>query len=495
MTGSGGPPAPSRQSWDTPEAPDDDPWDILEAPPRVRRRQRLGLRSRVTLAFAFGALLLSAALCALSYFLVRNYLLDQRETSAVREAYLNAQLARDGLRSPDADVPRILASLQAPTTSPSVLNYDDRWFSSSPLDFGRDSVPGALRSFVVAGRPARQAYRVDAQPRLAVGVPLPLVDAMYFEIFGLEELERTLRFLGLALLGAGLATTVAGAAVGRWASTRLLRPVTEVASAAALIAGGRLETRLDDVEDADLAMLVVSFNSMVDALQSRIERDARFASDVSHELRSPLTTLATTVQVLASRREEMPERAVAALDLLEADVARFQRLVEDLLEISRFDAGVAELHLEEVSLAELVLRAVRLSGGADLPVELASGVEDLSVQADKRRLERVIANLIENAAAYGGGATLVSVEGGLSMARITVEDEGPGVPPEERRAVFERFFRGSAAGRRRGGGQGSGLGLSLVSEHVRLHGGRAWVEDRAGGPGARFVVELPMVRR
>ncbi|MGH2687983.1 MAG: hypothetical protein ACRDKW_04130, partial [Actinomycetota bacterium] len=135
MTRPGGPPALSRESWDTPEAPDDDPWDILEAPPRVRRRQRLGLRTRVTLAFAFGALLLSAALCALSYFLVRNYLLDQRETSAVREAYLNAQLARDGLRSPDADVPRILASLQAPTTSPSVLNYDDRWFSSSPLDF------------------------------------------------------------------------------------------------------------------------------------------------------------------------------------------------------------------------------------------------------------------------------------------------------------------------------------------------------------------------
>ena len=472
---------------------DEDPWDILEAPPR-RRRQHLGLRARVTLAFAFGALLLSAALCTLSYLLVRNHLLDQRETSAVREAYLNAQLARDGLRTAEADVPRVLASLQAPTASPSVLHYDDRWFSSSPLDVGQDSVPAALRSMVTAGRPARQAFRVEARPLLAVGVPLPLVDAMYFEIFGLDELERTLRFLGLALLGAGLATTVAGAAVGRWASTRLLRPVTEVASAAALIAGGRLETRLEDVEDADLATLVSSFNSMVDALQTRIERDARFASDVSHELRSPLTTLATSVQVLASRRSEMPERAVAALDLLEADVARFQRLVEDLLEISRFDAGVAELHLEEVSLAELVTRAVHLSGGPDLPVVLGSGVEDLVVQADKRRLERVLANLIENAAAYGGGATGVRVDSGVSVARVSVEDEGPGVPPEERRAVFERFFRGSAAGRRRGGGQGSGLGLALVAEHVRLHGGRVWVEERADGPGSRFVVELPVAR-
>jgi len=114
------------------------------------------------------------------------------------------------------------------------------------------------------------------------------------------------------------------------------------------------------------------------------------------------------------------------------------------------------------------------------------------VAADKRRLERVIANLVENAANYGGGANRVQVERDGATLRISVEDEGPGVPPEERDAVFERFFRGSASGRRRSGGQGSGLGLALVAEHVRLHGGRVWVEDRPGGPGARFVVELPL---
>jgi len=337
-------------------------------------------------------------------------------------------------------------------------------------------------------------YRLTGTTQLAIGLPIPAVDAAYFEIFSLDQLDRTLHFLGLALLGVGLATTVAGVAVGRWASARVLRPVAEVAEAAAAVAGGRLETRLPDIEDADLYTLTSSFNSMADALQARIERDARFASDVSHELRSPLTTLATTVGVLASRRDELPERSRAALDLLTADVERFQRLVEDLLEISRYDAGVADLHLEEVRLTELVTRAVASVGGP--PVELGPGAmaDGLEVQADKRRMTQVIKNLVENAARYGGGATRVIVDAGHYVARVAVDDEGPGVASGEREAIFERFFRGSAAGQRRGGGQGSGLGLSLVSEHVRLHGGRVWVEDNPAGAGARFVVEIPLQR-
>jgi signal transduction histidine kinase len=470
------------------------PWREPET--IAARRRRLGLRTRVTLAFAFGALLLSVAFSAVSYGLVRNYLVSEQEEAAMDEALVNARLTRDSLRVPDPNLPSILASLRTPSDSPAVVFYADKgWFSSAPLDVGEESLPPELRRAVAQGTPSRQSYRLvrNGGPRLAIGLPLPLVGARYFEIFSLVELERTLDFLGFALLGAGLATTVAGAAVGRWASTRLLRPVADVAQAAAAIAGGRLETRLGEVEDADLAILVSSFNSMVDALQERIERDARFASDVSHELRSPLTTLATTVGVLAGRRDELPERARAALDLLEADVARFQRLVEDLLEISRFDAGVAQLNREEVRLGELVRRAVA-AAGADVPIELSPAAEHLAVSVDKRRMERVIANLVENAGFYGSGATKVRVDRGRTVARIGVEDDGPGVPPEEREAVFRRFFRGSAAGKRRSGGQGSGLGLALVAEHVRLHGGRVWVEEGEGGTGARFVIELPVER-
>jgi signal transduction histidine kinase len=178
------------------------------------------------------------------------------------------------------------------------------------------------------------------------------------------------------------------------------------------------------------------------------------------------------------------------VDLLAAELRRFQRMVTDLLEISRFDTGSAELSLDDVRVDELVQHAVQAGGNGTLPVELAPDVAGLQVSVDKRRIERVVANLVENASVYAGGVTRLAVEATGDTVRLIVEDAGPGVPAEGRERIFERFFRGSAAGRR-GAGDGTGLGLALVAEHVHLHGGRVWVEDRSGG-GSRFVVELPI---
>jgi signal transduction histidine kinase len=169
-------------------------------------------------------------------------------------------------------------------------------------------------------------------------------------------------------------------------------------------------------------------------------------------------------------------------------------MVEDLLEISRFDAGAAQLHLEPVRISELVLQAVAASTTEDIPVSIAADAAARTVAVDKRRLVRVIANLLGNADRHAGGATLVSVELAGPDVRIGVEDNGPGVAPEDRARVFDRFARLADTAGRRGSGEGVGLGLSLVREHVNLHGGRVWVEDRPDGqPGARFVVELPSV--
>ena len=167
--------------------------------------------------------------------------------------------------------------------------------------------------------------------------------------------------------------------------------------------------------------------------------------------------------------------------------------MEDLLEISRFDAGAARLELDEVRIAELVMQAVQVSGHPDVPVELDAELAGTVVEADKRRLVRVIANLLDNAHKYGEGPTSVSLRRVEDGVQIAVEDAGPGVPADERSLIFDRFSRGAGAGRR-GSGEGTGLGLALVAEHVRLHGGRVWVEDRLdGGEGARFVVELPVL--
>ena len=249
---------------------------------------------------------------------------------------------------------------------------------------------------------------------------------------------------------------------------------------------------------------------MVDQIQARIEREARFNSDVSHELRSPLTTLAATLEVLEADRDNLPPRAQRALQLLGDDLRRFQRMVGDLLEMSRADAGSRDVFLEDVNAEELVQKAVEagvrsLGEGAATPTVVVSPeVRELRVGVDKRRFERVMANLLENAARYGGGATVISVgsvdgdgtpgAGGASLAatvEIAVDDAGPGIDPVERSKVFDRFYRGSESGRR-GTGTGTGLGLALVAEHMRLMHGQVWAESSPSG-GARFVLTLPVL--
>ncbi len=328
-----------------------------ETRPRAKSRkqhhQRLGLRARVTATFGLGALVLSAALAGITYETARQYFLHQRQDALMRQAFVNASLVRTALRSYNPNVPQTLASLDSPAGSESILYYKHHWYGSS-LGVGQNDLPEDMQRLVTSGTPAIDRYRLRSTPQLAVGVPMPAVRASYFEIFSLADLSRTLRVLTVTLAAAAIATTVAGAIVGRWASGRLLRPLADVSKAAVAIAGGRLDTRLDSNEDKDLAPLATSFNQMADKLQERIEREVRFTSDVSHELRSPLTTLATSLEVLKSHRNELQPRNRQALDLLDAEVRHFQRMVTDLLEISRLDAGSAEPSLEEVQVDQLI---------------------------------------------------------------------------------------------------------------------------------------------
>ena len=459
---------------------------------------RLGLRARITIAFAVGALVISMLLAGATLGLTRQNLLDQRESGATARTYQNAETVQRQLPSltstsagPAADPADVLSSLQTPTGSNPVLVVGDRWFSRTP-EFGEDVLPAELRAMVRSGEPARMRFDHEGTTQLAVGVPLESLEGAYFEIVSLEELEDTLESIGISLLAAALLSTLAGAAVGWWAARRVLRPLRGIGDAAHALATGRLETRVEASDDGDLATIADSFNDMAAAMQERIERDTRFASNVSHELRSPLMTLAASIEVLQNQRDDMPDRAKAALDLMAADIERFRQLVEDLLEISRFDAGVMHLDVYELRVAELVMQAVGAATDADIPLDIDWQLAGVMVEADKRRLMRVIANLIDNAGKYGGGATGVSLRRVDDGIQIAVEDRGPGVPEEDRSLIFGRFSRGVSAGRR-GHTDGVGLGLALVEEHVNLHGGKVWVDGRADGEeGARFVVELPV---
>jgi two-component system sensor histidine kinase MtrB len=454
----------------------------------LARLGRFGLRTRVAVGFAVVALLVSVTLAAAVSWIAKEYLVSRRESLAVTQASVNAQAVAGALRTTDADVASVLASVPAPRGE-AVVFIRGRWYSSS-LTTGSDALPHALRTRVMGGQAAIQRVRgPGGEPTLVVGLPVARIDGAYFEAGDLRELDRSLRTISSSA-GAGAAiVTAAAVALGWWASGRVLRPVADAAAAATAIAGGDLSLRLPVSGDGDLDMLANSFNAMVATLAGRSARDAQFASDVSHELRSPLTSLSTAVQVLQNRRHELAPRSRAALDLVSHEVARFERLVLDLLEISRYDAGAPPAALTPLVLSELLQRTVA-ERSRPVPLRIGQAEAQLRVLGDKRRLERVVTNLLDNADAYGDGAVALTLSREGHRVRLLVDDAGPGVPVADRNVIFERFARGRAAGQRRSTG-GVGLGLALVAEHVRFHGGRVWVEGAPAG-GARFVVELPV---
>ena len=477
----------------------------------ILSRYQLGLRARIALTFALGALILSTVLSFLAWGLTRESLMAQKVDTAVEDVLRNAVTVHKGLTTEGSgqDLQELLSSLSSQDRATPIVHYDGKWQGRDTLNFGHDDLPVALTAMVEGQQQAgRMQYRNErGEMMLVVGVPIPTRQAQYYEGVPLVDTEQALAGLALSLFGASIVTTLLAGLVGFWISRRALTPLIDVGRAAEAIAGGQLDTRLEVGGDPELEVLTNSFNEMAGALQDRIERDARFASEVSHELRSPLMTLAASVEVLENSRDGMSERAQMALDLLKADVDRFQQLVEDLLEISRFDVGSVRLNPEEVILPEMVIQAVSAAGVGAVPIMYDEDVSETIVKVDKRRFGRVIANLLDNAQKYAGGATRVQVvaihdaepaddgassDGTGLKVRIAVEDEGNGVAEEERQIIFDRFSRGSEGGNR-ASDSGVGLGLALVEEHVKLHGGRVWVEDRPDDQsGARFVIELPV---
>ena len=459
--------------------------------------RRLPLRARVIGAFTLGAAVAALVLVVITYGLSRQSMLRQREESSERQFFANARQVQSSLRAEHPDFTQLLESLPSLSGSRSIIRTGNETWTS--LSVTPNDLPPQLVVAVIEASGARSMrYRLDDQPVLAFGLQLrpggasTLNEVAYFELVPLEEMENTLESLALILLVGGALTVLVGVGIGLWASGGLLRPLTEISDAATSIAQGRFDTRLEEVRDPDLAALVDSFNEMAAAMENRITRDARFASDVSHELRSPLMTLRASIEVMQHRREELSDRTKEALELLNDEVLRFEHLVQDLLDLSRSDSGPMENDL--VNIEELVKATLELTEG-QASFEVIGTARGALVMGDKRRLAQVLDNLLRNAEKYGGGATRITIASNGGKIEVAVEDSGPGVAPSEQSLIFERFTRGAAA-RKRGAGDGAGLGLALVDEHARRHGGSARVEGKLdGGPGARFVITLPRAGR
>ncbi len=458
----------------------------------MRRWRPQSLRARATSAFAAVVLGLTAVLVAGVWLTVSSYLLLQRERVTLAQTTANAGQVVRGLDSGVLDPAQVLAQLPRETGSTSLLRTGQDEWSASSLRIGRDALPDELRARVRGGTAAMQRVDVDGTTMLAIGVPLLEPGEAYFEIYSLEELDDTYRVLGIVLTASVLTVVPVSVLIG-WRVTRpALRPLDRLAQAAASIADGNLHTRIDPRGDPSLVPLAASFNRTARALEERLRSDARFAADVSHELRSPLTTMLNAAALVETYRDRLPADGQEGLDLLRSEVRNFERLVADLLEISRADAGSDDATLETVRLADLVRATVaRRNRTAVREVEpvIAPGAGELRVRVDKRRLERVLANLMDNADKHGEGLTGVGLAREGDRATITVDDAGAGVPESERERVFERFARGSRSGR--ASSDGSGLGLSLVQRHLALMAGSVSIGDSPDG-GARFVVVVPV---
>ncbi len=455
---------------------------------RTRLRRVRGLRLRVTAAFALASLLLVGVLSVVTYVFAEHYLVRQRERSLVHQAEGDARILQADLRR-GASTRSALDKLDQVPNTDLAISRGGTWFWRSAAPDG-PTPPSRVRTRVADGKPAQQLLRSGGPPTFVVGIPLRSVDAEFYETVTLVELESTLRVIRAGLIAGGLLSIIFGGILGLWMSRRVLRPISDFAAAARRVAAGEFGTRVAPDRDPDLDSLAISFNEMVDSVETRIHRETRFVADVSHELRTPLTTLATMVAILERKRLDIPADARPALDLLAIEVEHIGELVEDLLELSRADAGVNELDLGAVTLGEFMRHAIDPIRADGTRLVITDDLGSRRVLVDKRRLERVLGNLVANANTHGNGLDRVSVTRRDGTMRIEVDDCGTGIRPQDRRAVFDRFFRG-AASRRRVGNSGTGLGLAMVAEHVNLHGGQVSIEEVAPGGGARFVVEIP----
>ena len=338
-------------------------------------------------------------------------------------------------------------------------------------------------------------------PALAVGVPLGTYYQLYY-VFPFTQQQATLLLVQRVLVGVGLALVVLLAAIASLVTRWVVLPVRHAAQAAQRLSAGHLEERMEVLGVDDLAALATSFNEMATNLQGKLREleelsnvQRQFVSDVSHELRTPLSTIKMAADLLFESRADLDPAGARSAELLESQLERFESLLVDLLEISRFDAGAATLDTELVDVCDLVRRsaddAQQLSERRGGRIEFRLPATGCFAEADRRRVERILRNILVNAVEHGEGKDVVVTTAIDSDAvAVSVRDYGVGLRPGEEHKVFDRFWRADPARARATGGTGLGLAISL--EDARLHGGwlQAWGEP---GKGSVFRLTLPRV--
>jgi two-component system sensor histidine kinase ChvG len=347
------------------------------------------------------------------------------------------------------------------------------------------------------------AERVDEQNKLVLSVATPV--QRFRTIYGVlmvttegGDIDDVLREERATLIEVFFVALAVMLLLSFYLSGTIAAPVRALAQAADRVRRGHagretiptLEERHDEIGD-----LAQSFSSMTRALYNRIDAIESFAADVAHELKNPLTSLKSAVEMLSRADTDRAREELMAI--VKNDVKRIDRLITDISDASRLDAELSREQSEPVDLGRLletIVEVYRLTGiarGVKLALQVDLGPGAVTMGRDER-LGQVVRNLIDNAVSFSteNGTVTVSARTQAGNARIVVEDDGPGIPPENLETIFNRFYTQRPP--EHGFGKNSGLGLFLARQIVEGMNGHVWAENREGGRGARFILELPL---
>lgn len=435
-----------------------------------------GLRVRVVVSFAILSLAVAAAVSGATYVIASWYLSAQRADSALTRASLDARAVNSALTA-GARPGQALAAIPVVDGSQPMLRVGGTWFTST-VAVPPDSLPADLLAQADA-EGAQQRIEVNGDPYLVIG--LPSERALFVEVFPLRTLDRTLVIGGWGLVAMTILAGALGAALGWYSVRRLLVPVDQLGEGARSLAAGDLDVRLPAYNDPDLDPIASAFNDMADSVQTRIAREQRFAANVSHELRSPVTAISGVTELLEERATHMDPSDAGIVGHLARQVRRLSRMLVDLLEVSRMTA-TQSVEVEPVDVARMLTQIMQQHG---VDTTLLVGERPV-IRTDGRHLERVFDNIVRNAESHGAGLRSIEIFTEPDGVVVRFRDSGPGIDEELAARLFEPFVRGEKADP----SSGAGLGMAIALEHAGVIHTRLDV-GRAEGGGAQFTVTVP----
>ncbi len=445
-------------------------------------------------------------------------------TDSSQQQHADALVAQVTAAAPTVEYPPsrdALDQLRAAVGPHALAVYQDAQ-SASGIFIAQDGLitrdlRDAVANAAAPGGTFTQRVMVEDTPWVVIGAPVMLTapdgtrSPSGVEVYRAQDLspvDADIDALTRAAIGTSALVLPVAVLLALLASRTVLAPVRRLRTTARRLADGDLNARTHRRGVDELAQLTSTVNEMAESLQqsmvsmARIQDDARrFAADVSHELRTPLSTLTAAVEVLddafqhrsathpgtdtstSTDTDAAQESARMAL----VETRRLVRLVEDIMEIARFDAGTAAVRLEPTDLLALARDCVRSRGWTQDVTFTSPEGADLVVQADRRRLDVVLANLVGNARRHGAPPVRIAFSAAPDAVEVTVTDSGPGIGEDVLPRIFTRFYKADAARTR---SHGSGLGLAIAWENTALHGGSLTAANTPDG-GAQFTMWLP----